>query len=533
MLKIVEDATYIYDAEAAERPIRFGEKYCRHFEGKWAGELMVFQDWQKDIIRKLYGWKRRDNGKRRFTELFLLSAKGAGKTPFLSAIGQYEMFSGGEPAAHMVSLASKFRQAYLTMEWAKKSIEQDRKLQPRAVVTQYEIRCPKTNAKWTTLSGTFSGQAGFRPSCVLADEAWEWPNSKLYDSVTANLFKRQMPLLLVATNAGENQNCFCWQLFERAKAVLDGSSDRKDLLPVIFEAPISLDWTSEAAARAACPSIPGVVGFESLAPKIVAAKESTAGEAEYRRLHLSQWVRGGSNKWLSIDIWDRCTGDIPAEAIKTAELYIGYDGSEVDDLCSATFTWVTPDRYYIDSHFWVPRATALHYEAKNAIPYSDWEKAGHITLLEEATISEAVQARIAAAIVARAKGFTVKAVCYDRSRASFTVSALESAGLTCVEVAQGWSLTPGCDALDRRLKEKSVTIAPNSVLRFCAENVEVTAQDRNGNYYPVKPNQKGTYAGRKALKIDGISSLVDAWTEARKHNFPANQKKWDGGAWLI
>src|SRR6185312_13865270 len=124
------------------------------------------------------------------------------------------------------------------------------------------------------------GRAGFRPSCILADEAWEWPNSKLYDSITANLFKRQQPLLLIATNAGESRECFCWQLYEEAKNVLAGRSKRTDLLPAIFEAPESIDWTSEEAARAACPSIPEVISFAALEPKITAARGSPVAEAE-------------------------------------------------------------------------------------------------------------------------------------------------------------------------------------------------------------------------------------------------------------
>jgi phage terminase large subunit-like protein len=533
MMQIAEDETYHFDLDAAEKPIRFIEKYCRHFEGKWAGTNLLLQDWQKKIITDLYGWKHKATGKRRFTELFLLSAKGAGKTPFLSAIGQYELFAGGEHAAHVVSMAANYKQAYLTMEWAKKSIVQDAKLDAKADITEHVIRYPKKNSKWTTLSGTFSGNAGFRPSCVLADEAWEWPNSKLYDSVTANLFKREQPLLLVATNAGESQNTFCWKLCEQARAVLAGRSARRDLLPVIFEAPLSLNWTSEDAARAACPSIPDVVSFDSLRPKIVAAKESPAGEAEYRRLHLSQWVHGGANKWLDIGQWDACTLPIDPEKIKAADLYIGYDGSERDDLCAATFVWVTTERFYVDSHFWLPRATAEHYEKKNAIPYKAWSAAGHITLLDEPTISDAVQARIAAEIVARAKPFKVKAVCFDHNLCGYTIAALENAGLTCVDVRQGFTLTPGCEALARRIQEKSITFSPNGVLRFCAENVEVTTTDRHGNYWPAKPMAKGQYAGRKSQKIDGISSLVTALTEARKHSFPTNQKKWTGGVWIV
>jgi phage terminase large subunit-like protein len=531
MLEIVEDDRFYFDPVAAERPIRFGETFARHFEGElWAGTLLKYTAWQRSIIRSLYGWKRKDNGRRRFTELFLLSAKGAGKTPFLSSIGLYEMFAGGERAAHVVSMAKNYKQAYLTMEWAKEAIKQDKQLGARADVTQHVIRVG--TSKWTTLSGTFAGNAGFRPSCILADEAWEWPNSRLYDSVTANKFKRTQPLLLVATNAGEGRTSFCWQLYEQAKAVLEGRSQRTDLLPVIFEAGEELAWDSEEAARAACPSIPEVVSFDSLTPKIVAARESPGAKAEYERLHLSRWVTGGVNKWIDLRKWDACTSTLDPEKLKTATVYVGVDLSLGDDLCAVLYVWVTPERFYVRSHFYLPRVTALDYEKTHAIPYKVWADDGHLTLTTGPTIGTAERQKIADDIIAVSKAHKVKGVYYDRAKAEDAIAQLEGAGMTCVPIPQGYTLWPGCELLQSKLTEKSIVIEPNPVLRLCAENVEVKYDER-GNYWPVKPNAKGRYAGTRSAKIDGITALVTALTEARKHSFPAAQKQWRGQVMVI
>src|SRR5580698_4625255 len=98
---MMEDSRFYFDPEAAEKPIRFIEKYCRHYEGRFAGQPFTLLDWQKAVIRQLFGWKRQDNHLRRYQELFILTAKGAGKTPLLTAIGLYCLLADGEAAPHV------------------------------------------------------------------------------------------------------------------------------------------------------------------------------------------------------------------------------------------------------------------------------------------------------------------------------------------------------------------------------------------------------------------------------------------------
>ena len=446
----------------------------------------------------------------------------------MSAVGEYELFSGDEPAAHIVSMGTNYKQANLTMDFAKRSIKQDEALIELAKDTQYELRVPSTNAKWTTISGTFSGQAGFRPSTILADEAWEWPNAKLYDSVKANLFKREQPILFVATNAGESRESFCWSLYEQAKAVLDGKSERKDLLPAIFEAPETLQWDSEEAAIAACPSIPDVISFDSLKPKIIIARKSKGAEADYRRLHLSQWRKSGITKWIDMGLWDAATALIDPEAIKDAALYVGLDLSLGDDLCSASFVYSTPNKIYLRNLNWLPEATADEYDRQQGSPkYRPWASEGHLTLLDGKTIGSVAHKVIAAAIIEAGRANKIVKVCYDRAYAEESVKILEAAGIECQAIGQGWGVSPGCAELENRLKEGTVVIEANPVFRQAAENVEVKPDDR-GNRWPVKPGAKGKYAGTRSIKIDPITATVSALVESRKHQWPDAAKAYKG-----
>jgi phage terminase large subunit-like protein len=439
----------------------------------------------------------------------------SGKTPLLAAIGLFMLLADGEAAAHVVSMASSFEQANLTFDCAKKYIIESPELSNHKGISrkQYVIEAPRYS-KWTTISGKPNGRSGPRPSCIIADEAHEWPAATgiAFDLLCANLFKRLQPLLLVATNAGPDRNCYAWTLHERACGVLLGTVDDPTLLPVIFEAPKELDWRSEEAAKAANPSLGDIVSFEQLKP------EQSKGEARYRRLYLSQWI-SGSDKWLDLTTWDACIHPLNAEAIKGAPRYVGLDLSNGDDLCAMVDCYTTTTTFHIDSHFWIPKVTAEKYEAKDLHPYHEWGEVGAITLLDSPTISIEAQKLIAQYVIDEHYRHPIVAVCFDRAYSTGVIEIIRAAGIRCEPIGQGWGVSQGCAEHDRRLIERSISIAPNAVLRFCASNVEIKTDER-GNYWPVKPHARGKYAGRRAAKIDGISSLVTCLTEARKHNFP-------------
>ena len=523
-----EDETYRFDAEAADRPVKFIERYFRHYEGRYAGRPFELLDWQKAIVRTLFGWKIRGNGLRRFRELYLLTAKGAGKTPLLAAIGLYMLLMDGEAAPHVISMASTFEQANLTFGGAKGYIRECPDLQPHVEVLQYQVRT-RHHGKWTTVSGKPNGRSGPRPSCIIADELHEWPaaTGEGFELLTANLFKRSQPLLLTATNAGDSRQSYAYRLHERAVNVRAGVLVDETLLPVIYEAAPDVPWDTEPAAAAANPSLGSIIDWSQLGPQLARARTSPGDEAKYRRLILSQWVTGGANKWLDVPgRWDPCVSAAFAPP-PDAALYVGLDLSEGDDLSAAAFVWVTPAMFWVDARFWVPTATAERYQEKDRVEYAEWAAAGHITLLEEVTIGPAVRRRIVAEVLAIGRP---AAVAYDRYRADEAVAALAVAGVPTVPVGQGWGVSPGVAELDRRLTERSVTFSANAVLRWNAENVELKQDDR-GNRWPVKPNARGTYAGKRSAKIDGISALVTALTEARKHNFP--KARATGNAWSL
>jgi phage terminase large subunit-like protein len=514
MLDLVEDDLFYFDEAAADRPVRFIEKFCEHYEGQHAGKKFILHPLQRKIVRDLYGWHWRKDKTRRFTDCYFEAAAGAGKSPLLAALGLYGLCADHEPAAQIYSLASTYGQAKVVFDTAKKFINQSLELSKRIEVVERQIRHKASGSTWEVVSGKGPG-SGRKPSLILADEVHEWGGPVAYDQLRVRMFKRKRPLLIAATNAGDSQASFCWKLREKAVNALAGIGE-KSLYPIIWKAADDAKTDDPKAWKDANPLLGVTMAPEKIADEAREAMKDPDDEAKFRRMYMSIWPTTAVGRWLDLEMYDKCISveKMPTDCI----LYVGMDLAQSSDLCAVIFIGVTAGKFYIESKFWIPRATATAFEAKDGIPYDDWAKKGHITLLDEKTISAPVRKEIAAHIIARHKRQKVRAVCYDVYRADETVAALEAAGVKCVPISQGFSTSPGCFALDRGIKEGSILIERNDVLRFCAENAEVLTNNY-AEIRVVKPNAKGKFAGTNSKKVDGISATVTGLTEARKANF--------------
>lgn len=537
LLTLKEDDRYWFDEAAAERPCRFIETYCQHYEGRFAGENFLLAPVQRHMIREVYGWKHKTKNAqgiypRRFTDWYLEAAVGTGKSPLLAGLGLYGLMADGERGAQVYSLASTYSQARIVFETGKKFVTINPELLRRLRCLQYEIRHPGSSSFWRIVSGKGPG-AGCKPSTILGDEVFEWPGPGAYQALRDRMSKRTQPLLITATNAGESRGSFCWQLRQRAIKALKGEGE-ESLYPAIFAAEI-FDEDPERqpddrkAWHEANPLIGVTMSEEKIAEQCATAMKDPDEDAipRFCRLYLGIWPKRRGGKWLDLAEWDQATRKpFNASEMKGFPLYIGMDLSQSDDLCALVYDWVGVDRHHIAAHCWTPRETALRYQQRDGIPYEQWAQEGAITLLESRTISTSVRKMLAGQIIALKKaGHQIRAVCYDKYKADDTVAELENAGITCVPIQQGYSVSPGCNELERRLKEATIEFGANSVMRWCAENVEVKADDR-GNFWPVKPHAKGRYAGTRQFKIDVISALVTALTESRK--CPYAVKTWKG-----
>ena len=533
MLTLKPCRKYYFDAKAADRAVRFIEKFCKHFQTPHAGKPFKLSPIQKKIVRDIFGWKhRRPDPKwkqkiRRFQHVYWEAACGAGKSPLLAAIGLYCTMADGQRGGQGFSLASTYSQARIVFDTARGFVNQEAQLSCRLSVVEREIRHRASRSIWKIVSGKGPG-AGCSPTFILTDEAHDISSSKAYDDLVDRMIKRAQPLSIVATNSGETRFGFCWKLRERAVLSLQGKGD-PSLYPIIWAAPETSKTDDPAAWRLANPLIGVTIAQSKIAAKCQEAMKDADEERKFRRLYLSIWPNQQAGRWLDMDRYAAVEKPFDASSLVGKALYLGLDMSLCDDLCSLIAIWIDPTMAWLAPWFWIPRATAEHYREKDSVPYDQWVAGSHIELLETPTVGAAAHQLIADRVLALRKQHKLEAVLYDRARALQTIALIEAAGVTCVPMAQGWGVSDGTAEMERRIKDQTITIAPNPVMRFCAENTCV-AKDRRGNIWPIKPgaNIETNYAGDRGAKIDGMAAAVTALTLARKHVFPAAVQRWKG-----
>jgi phage terminase large subunit-like protein len=526
-LHLVESDLYYFDEKSADRVVKFIETCLFHWEDKWEGLPFTLSDYQRKATRDIFGWKRRDNNLRRFREVFALIGKGNGKSAWLSAIGCYMALADGEAAAHVISAATDHKQADITFDFAKKVLKGSPRFKAQIdsgaiSIKQYQIDFPR-NSKWTIESGTVQGKAGAKPTCLLMDELWEAPNRKLYDSMTRNAKKRSQSLVIIASNAGMSRDSICYELYTRAKRVLRGESKDDTLYPIIFESAEKDDPASPETWAKANPALDQIITTETLTSEWIKASEVPGLEAEFRRLHLSQWVQG-ANKWLDMNQWDKCTRRFSTNEVTALPLVLALDMSLNDDLTCLSYQFIGQKTIYTKGKFWLPRSTALEYEQRDSIPFTQWENEKHIKLVDSETIDPRVQARIAKFIISLKDKYNLLCLAYDRNRASNVIALCEQGGVTCIPVPQNWVLSPAAEELTRLLKSQSIVISPNPIARWCASNVEATT-DKNGNIHIQKEGRTQTgYKGRRGSKIDFIAALVTGLSQVRLEQMQPTKK---------
>jgi len=504
---------YTYNPKLAERPIRFIQRFCYNYTDRWAGKLFVLMDWQKELIRNLYGYVDAQ-GNRQYRQGWIEIAKGNGKSPLLAALGVYELTAADINNPEIYSIATDALQARITWEAGRQIIVNSPELfalvKSGAIkLKQYTIESVKNNGVWRVLAGTAEGRHGLRPSLVLYDEIHENGNHRgLYDAMLTNAAKRDNSLFICATNAGSSKHSLCWDLHREA-------TEKKNprLYSVIYTAPKELPIDDPATWKLANPGIGVTIAADAIAAEAERAKQSTHHANRFRRFFLSQWI-SDVGKWLNMDLWDSCTRPFALAEVGSAKLYVGIDLSLCDDISSVALCWLRQDgTLFVKFKNWIPKTTAEKYEMQNGTPFTEWQRSKHIRLLPSATIDDKTQRRIAKLILKYAAKSDCE-VMYDRFKASRVVTTLERKEIPCVPVPQTFgTLGPACFHLERLLKEKTIVIHPNDCARWMASNAEIV-NDNNGLCRPVKTggNEAGN-RGKSPAKIDAISALLDAITQ--------------------
>lgn len=497
---------YWYDRAEALRAVRFIERQVIHVEGVHAGKPFILERWQRRVIMKFFGWKRRDNGTRRYRRLFIFLPRKNGKTALAAAIALYLQFADREPAAQVVCAAADKDQARIVFNMASEAVKANPLLSGMATVYKTSIFCPSTNSVFKVLSKKPNTKHGANTHGAVIDEVHAIEDRELVDVITTGMIARKQPVTVFLSTAGFDKTHFFYGLYEYAKAVQRDPSIDEAWLSVIYEADPA-KWKDPEEWKRCNPNFGVTMDMDSFELDFRMACEIPAYENTFKRLRLNIWTEQDS-RLIPMDRWDACIfPEWGVEVLHKRICFGGLDLASTTDLAARALVFPpvdTMDFYDVQMRFYFPEGNlALRRRRLGATDVEPWARAGLIRLTEGEVIDYDV---IREDLNRDSEEYNIKEIAFDRWNATQLAGQLDADGFTVVPTGMGFATLSDPTKfllgliLSRRLNHRG-----HPVLAWNASNVG-SEQDAAGN---IKPSKK-----KSKEKIDGVVALILALSRA-------------------
>ena len=508
-----------YDEGAADYAVNFIQ-CLSHTKGTWAGKPFDLIPWQEQIIRDIFGILK-PNGYRQFNTAYIEIPKKQGKSELAAAVALLLTCGDGEERAEVYGCAADRQQASIVFEVAADMIRMCPALAKRCKIlsaTKRIIYIP-TNSFYQVLSAEAYSKHGFNIHGVVFDELHTQPNRKLFDVMTKGSGDARMqPLYFLITTAGTDTKSICYETHQKAKDILAGRKVDPTFYPVIYGADEGDDWTDPDVWRKANPSLGITVGLDKVRAACESARQNPTEENSFRQLRLNQWVKQAV-RWMPMEKWDLCSGDVKDEDLEGRVCYGGLDLSSTTDITA--FVLVFPpegddDRYIVRPWFWIPEESLEQRVMRDHVPYDVWERKGFLKTTEGNVVHYGF---IESFIEELGEKYNIREIAYDRWGAVQMSQNLEGMGFTVVPFGQGFKdMSPPTKELMKLVLEKRVAHGGHPVLRWMMDNVFVR-KDPAGN---IKPDKE-----KSTEKIDGAVAMIMALDRAIRNGNVISESVYD------
>lgn len=505
--------------ERGDYVVQFIEGFCRHHKGEWAGKPLLLEEWQKRIVRIIFGWYRPDEDRpgqfiRRFRTAYIEVARKNGKSLLASGIGLYLLVGDEEPGAEVYSFATKEAQARLLWLEAKKTVNKSDDLKPDVKALADSITHDASGSFFKPLGSDSDTEDGLNPSAGLADELHAHKTRGMWDVIQSGMGSRREPLMLAITTAGVfRQDSIGWEKHDYAQKVLDGLIPDDSFFAFIAAPDQGDDRFSDVALQKANPNWGISVKPSWLRSRAAEARVLPSALNEYLRKHLNIWSQA-STAWLSLEKWKACDPNpVPrAEfelALRGRECRAGLDLSSKLDLTALVLEFITDRGRELLCRFWLPQERAEAEEQRGRMHYAQWAREGWITLTPgEAIDYDFIRDELRALVAL----YRITEIAFDPWGINQLNNDLVKDGIATLEPGQDKAVLVECQqnfkGISEAMKDFEVSVVKgrlrhngNPVLAWMANNVVVTT-DRAGNVLPNKAKAAG--------KIDGIVAAIMA-----------------------
>lgn len=519
------EASFYWDDQEAQKIIKWFS-FLRHSKGVLAGKPIKLTEWQQFHLCQLYGWRRKEDGYKRFKKSFVEVARKNAKSQEEAGVALYEISvqaTKNKEVYEYYTAGVKRDQSKIVFEEAKLMLNRS-PLKKKFKLTNNAITHVKTGSYIKALSKE-DGKTGdgTNPAGLIVDEYHQHKTTEFLDLGLGSNTKES--LLMIITTAGMDLTYPCYtQEYDYCSKVLDSNIDVENdtYLIDIMEIDPGDDIGDEENWKKANPirmSYPA--GREKIRGDYEIAKVIPEKMIAFLTKMLNVWVQQKENGYMNMEKWKKCEVKNLPISIKGKPVYVGFDMSSKIDLTSVAF--VIPYRngnfdkkgrerteYIVLSHSFIPNQEKLMERVfKDKVPYDAWERQGFITM----TNSEIVDQNVVMDYVldfCKEKELDIQTLCFDPANASKLMIDLSDEGYIVEEVFQSHkSLNESTEGFREEVLMGNVCYLYNPVLNYAMSNAVI--KKNNGL---IKIDKDAT-----AKKIDPVDATLCAYKLARYHIF--------------
>jgi len=387
--KIVHDLTnnnseYYYSPKRANHVIEFGENYCKHSKGKFGGQPVRLELWEKAHLATVFGFIDIE-GNRKYRESLLIVGKKNGKSLLASIVGLYLLVGDSEPGPEVYAVATKRDQAKIIWQESKRMVRKSPVLLKRVKPLVAELNSDFNDGVFKPLASDSDTLDGLNVHGGLMDEIHQWKYGKaLYDIIADGTTAREQPLIYMTSTAGTIREGLYDQKYEEAERVINGYFDKngyKDehFIAFIYELDDRSEWTDPTCWRKANPGLGTIKSLEQLASKV---KKAQANSALVKNLVCKEFnIRETSSEaWLTFEQ----ANNMALFDIETLCNSYGVGGVDLSATTDLTYAGILIEKpgfselCFVGQGF-MPEELVEERVKEDKIPYDLWIERGFIT----------------------------------------------------------------------------------------------------------------------------------------------------------
>jgi phage terminase large subunit-like protein len=397
-----DDFPYVFDATRADR-------IYRHFAGiprtDIAGKFIEFENWQLFDYGCIFGWVRKDDGRRRFKRAYQRIARGHAKTTVAAGMGLYFMcgdalYPPGHPELAQYDMQPSVNIVAVDRQQGNVA-RNDMAVMARAApqilkrldIKSTYIRNKTRGGDVIVFSKDKGNKDGGRPSLVITEEWHAHLTNDIHGVAVSAMGKKPQCLELIITTAGEDaENKPCYKDDLQYKRVLAGEIQQDDTFIMIREIDDDDDPHDKSCWCKANAFFRGNSDYAKVLYEEVEGEYIDAyNDNNYDKIRtwlikrMNRWQVDAENKYFSgcmdkfkalcipHDEFIKLTRDLPG--------HYGFDLGKTMDLSGVAYVTQLPDmRLAVSVHGFMPQNSADKHAKSDRVPYLDWAKDGYVTL---------------------------------------------------------------------------------------------------------------------------------------------------------